>query len=1583
MNTEHEGPSAPKEGFKQLKSPKKHGNRRKRGNPPRDSPRDDAPGAIEALVPDASSLLSTASGLASLLESGELTPAALAGAISSVSNRRGIDLLRATAAQLAPEVRAEVLPRVARHWMPGLAPPVSDTAPGLVGAAATAYPAIMSNIAVEATHVALSTVACRTVRKPSFTALRILLEKLLPLLPPTSNERAACATAALNRLISIVGGPAPIDPTDAFRAAAVAEVVTSPTPPPSGLGATLRRAMGPDGPRGTWTGPALGVASATLPPVEVWPLLPLAVLSSDKAGPRAMDIALRLIPTAGTTLDAALPALADLLASLPTRSTRTLLAAYQRLAKASEVVTWLTRDVRRDPMSPVAATLVPALFPCLPGRCKSILCIRAAPPHPGLVDVGVAYLNAPPPPRTVSGVDQARLLSIASIPPTLPLTDHSLTLALDDATRSTPTLVPVIARLMQERGIPPPASTVAPLLLGRPSDVLRATLPFIAPDTPLPQVTLTAGHARAIIDIRQTLPRPAPPPVPSVDLSLDACLSAVGMALGVPGIVGSKLLVFIESVAPSAPVATQIRAVAHAAADQLVRHRLSHVTGAGAGDAALNLLDNLMSRATPTAPRRQWSAEVAGVLAIEICAAVHYQLSAVLAGVSSASYSKDRLAACSRWTLRQAVPLTIAAIKAQAFPAAACVAFLHSRRLSFQLERTGLFVPRRPARVPKCSNEHGQTAASLMGGLAALTVLQAVALAALGQNARCRGLADEIHAWWIADAAPEIINETARAAEKVCRLLVDGGDPIAFRSALETTLAPFPVDDLASSAALEAVAIYNVLHAQPPKSTPKPAPGPRTHCASGWAGRWTVAISGDRASTSSMVARMVNLLGWSVLDGLGGRVADQVGRRLGVKHDPRTPIHPPPAPPPVSGVEALRGLTATDLGRPTTTALLAATVALDVGSPAVAAVWTTWHATYPYLARPIAEALIPLATDLPDGHILTDAMAIDPTLTPTLARAALRHPGAHLPGLDAIHQSGREQLFFSHRLASTPSDVLGLNIVAGLVGRTRVDFARVLEPLKMTIEWILSQTDGPAVRNQCNKILLTADGLTRRGRGRAHAIQTIADDLAALSECAGTDLPAGTQPADPPVFIDIPGSPIKGDRVTHMATKTRPKRIGQTVLKARDDLRADERVMLLFKAGDELTGHRTATYEVTPLADRAPGPQRLGGGVISCLGDVTPLFSLLPVRAIVPAVPSAATGDRSAFLQLYSALASRIGSPAGAASPDIIDRVHMKCRSLVDPLYVVHHVYRTSRSFAGLLHALDRALDSSVIPSAVGHLVDLRDRHLHNILLMADGSLAHIDHAVSLGAHLALPVPDPAPFRLSPAIAALLGPGGVGAFEVQAGAALDAISRVDLLWGVMGSLEGDGLLAWINPARRAAVARAAAVVHIAAAISGLPELESLPELKLVYTPDQIRPGQTRVKSFTRENGALVDAIRRLPTLAATSTWLSRAIPLVDDILAYLDFWIDVDPATPPHTGPTPPTVSIAALRDHLAGIPADDLMYGTTNDLTIPVSCPVQVAWLRARLESRCAAPDIKEVMDAVMDSGGLARMYSGWLGYA
>ncbi|CAE8617738.1 unnamed protein product [Polarella glacialis] len=304
-----------------------------------------------------------------------------------------------------------------------------------------------------------------------------------------------------------------------------------------------------------------------------------------------------------------------------------------------------------------------------------------------------------------------------------------------------------------------------------------------------------------------------------------------------------------------------------------------------------------------------------------------------------------------------------------------------------------------------------------------------------------------------------------------------------------------------------------------------------------------------------------------------------------------------------------------------------------------------------------------------------------------------------------------------------------------------------------------------------------------------------------------------------------------GQRVHLLSTKTKPKKLDfeaqdgslhTFLLKGRDDLRLDSRIMQLLQAVNgviatedsatlfRVCGPSVATtaaagplvplrlrdYDVVPIAPRA--------GLIRWVSAV-PLFVLHRQRrqALQDQQLERATGCGAGSEDATASTATGTSAAAAAkqqlvleSSADVWHRKVQKHLKSMDvdmeatprknwPLEALRRTFAEMQAdspadlisrelLLSSLHpgqhfARCTAYTQSVaLTSVIGHLIGLGDRHLDNLLLdLVTGEVVHVDYSICFDRGQRLRVPERVPFRLTRCMVAALGPLGLGGLFVQ------------------------------------------------------------------------------------------------------------------------------------------------------------------------------------------------------------------------
>lgn len=301
-----------------------------------------------------------------------------------------------------------------------------------------------------------------------------------------------------------------------------------------------------------------------------------------------------------------------------------------------------------------------------------------------------------------------------------------------------------------------------------------------------------------------------------------------------------------------------------------------------------------------------------------------------------------------------------------------------------------------------------------------------------------------------------------------------------------------------------------------------------------------------------------------------------------------------------------------------------------------------------------------------------------------------------------------------------------------------------------------------------------------------------------------------------------------------LRTKTKPKCLefvgsdGKSykyLLKAREDLRLDERVMQFLKTVNEfLKADGAASARDLSAQNYSVIPLSQDSGLIQMVPHVTPMFQVFtnwneqsgssrnvpvsspPSKVLGGSSSSHAAQHQSPTAAFYSKL-----KQYGITDVSPNQRPHW-------PKSVLKHVYHDlvaqrprnvlqqeiSLGSGDLRESWSKAArlsKSLAVMSALGYIIGLGDRHLDNILLCKkSGDVLHIDYNVCFDKGLKLKVPEIVPFRLTPMLQDALGLTGVeGKFRVAFETTLRVVRASDARESLLTLLEAfvyDPLVDW-------------------------------------------------------------------------------------------------------------------------------------------------------------------------------------------
>ncbi|KAE9351580.1 hypothetical protein PR003_g4815 [Phytophthora rubi] len=304
--------------------------------------------------------------------------------------------------------------------------------------------------------------------------------------------------------------------------------------------------------------------------------------------------------------------------------------------------------------------------------------------------------------------------------------------------------------------------------------------------------------------------------------------------------------------------------------------------------------------------------------------------------------------------------------------------------------------------------------------------------------------------------------------------------------------------------------------------------------------------------------------------------------------------------------------------------------------------------------------------------------------------------------------------------------------------------------------------------------------------------------------------------------------------VAILRTKTKPKsleligsdgKIYKYLLKAREDLRLDERIMQFLRVTNEFLGADGAaasrdlsaeSYNVIPLSRNA--------GLIQMVPDVVPLFQVYTSRneqlANAGRAPQDLTASSSSAqqqpplptAQFYAKLKqhgiANVSPNHRAQWPvPVLKQVYQELVAQRPRNVLQQEILLRSEDLRESWVKNARLSKSVAVMSVLGYIVGLGDRHLDNILLCVNsGDIVHIDHNVCFDKGRRLKVPEVVPFRLTPMLQDALGFTGVeGRFRVAFETTLRVVRSDDVREALLTLFEAfvySPLVDWIADDKR-------------------------------------------------------------------------------------------------------------------------------------------------------------------------------------
>ncbi|CAH0518949.1 unnamed protein product [Peronospora belbahrii] len=302
--------------------------------------------------------------------------------------------------------------------------------------------------------------------------------------------------------------------------------------------------------------------------------------------------------------------------------------------------------------------------------------------------------------------------------------------------------------------------------------------------------------------------------------------------------------------------------------------------------------------------------------------------------------------------------------------------------------------------------------------------------------------------------------------------------------------------------------------------------------------------------------------------------------------------------------------------------------------------------------------------------------------------------------------------------------------------------------------------------------------------------------------------------------------------VTVMRTKTKPKSLGfigsdgkthKYLLKAREDLRLDERIMQFLRVTNNFLRADTAAaardlsaqnYSVIPLSQNA--------GLIQMVPDVVPLFQVYVSRnedettneqvSHNSAAASSAQQPPPPTALFYARLkhhgVTNVSPNNRAQWPiSVLKQVYLELVAQRPRNVLLQEILLRSEDLRESWTKSVRLSKSLAVMSVLGYIVGLGDRHLDNMLLCVNsGNILHIDHNVCFEKGRTLKVPEVVPFRLTPMLQDALGFTGVeGKFRVAFETTLRVVRSHDVREALLTLFEAfvySPLVDWISADKR-------------------------------------------------------------------------------------------------------------------------------------------------------------------------------------
>ncbi|CAM8907066.1 unnamed protein product [Rhodiola kirilowii] len=300
------------------------------------------------------------------------------------------------------------------------------------------------------------------------------------------------------------------------------------------------------------------------------------------------------------------------------------------------------------------------------------------------------------------------------------------------------------------------------------------------------------------------------------------------------------------------------------------------------------------------------------------------------------------------------------------------------------------------------------------------------------------------------------------------------------------------------------------------------------------------------------------------------------------------------------------------------------------------------------------------------------------------------------------------------------------------------------------------------------------------------------------------------------------------DNITILSTKTKPKKIvilgsdGERytyLLKGREDLRLDARIMQLLQAVNGFLRSSSSTYShslviryysVTPISGRA--------GLIQWVENAVSIYSVFKSwqkrnqlaqftangtgdikDSAVPSVPRPSDMFYGKIIPALKEKGIRRVISRKDWPHEVKREVLLNLMSEAPRQLLYQELWCASEGFKAFNSKLKRYSGSVAAMCMVGHILGLGDRHLDNILIdLCSGDIVHIDYNICFDKGLRLKIPEIVPFRLTQTMEAALGLTGLeGNFRSNCETVLKVLRmNKDLILMLLEVFAWDPLVEW-------------------------------------------------------------------------------------------------------------------------------------------------------------------------------------------